>query len=462
MRSWRSTISSGLGLALMMAAGVTDAHEGHDHPPKPARVTDEKLYAATPMPDRVLLSWKGEPARSQAITWRTDPSIAEAFVELALAADGPLFVASAQRFPATTSAVKTDLGPVHYHAVNLTDLQPGTLYVYRAGDRTNWTPWTHFRTADEKPAPFTFIYFGDAQNDIRSHWSRVFREAFADAPRAAFMLHAGDLVNRGNIDAEWGEWHSAGGWVNASIPTIAIPGNHEYDVDRTVPLPKDPDEQKKLPKRLMTGWKERFEYPENGPEEFQSELAETAYYFDYQGMRLVGLNSMENFDVQAKWLRTVLANNPCRWTVVTHHHPVFSVSDGRDNVELRAAWQPIYDEFKVDLVLQGHDHTYGRSDLRRFAPNVVGGATARAGEFGTMYVVSVSGPKMYKANKTPFVRRAENTQLYQVITVQGDQLIYQAKTATGKLYDAFTLVKRTGEPNQLIEQVPNLPENRRD
>ena len=459
MPGWQSRIFS--GVFLVLAISPCQAHDGHDHPVV-KRVTDDKLYAATPMPDRILLSWKGDPARSQAITWRTDSTVHEAVAELALATDGPLFTTSAKRFTAKTVAAKTDLGLVQYHALNCIELAPGTLYVYRVGDGENWSPWTHFRTASEQPEPFTFVYFGDAQNDVRSHWSRVFREAFADAPRAAFMLHAGDLVNRGNRDAEWGEWCSAGGWVNASIPTVAIPGNHEYDIDRSVELPADPAEQKKLPKALMSTWQARFEFPENGPEEFGPHLAETAYYFDYQGVRIVGLNSMENFDVQAKWLRRVLADNPCRWTVVTHHHPVFSVSDGRDNTDLRAAWQPIYDEFHVDLVLQGHDHAYGRTELRRHAHNVVGGTTARAGEFGTMYVVSVSGPKMYKGNQNPFVRRAEDTQLYQVITVDGDHLTYEAKTATGKLYDAFKLVKRMGEPNTLIEQVPPIPENRRN
>jgi hypothetical protein len=46
-----------------------------------------------------------------------------------------------------------------------------------------------------------------------------------------------------------------------------------------------------------------------------------------------------------------------------------------------------------------------------------------------------------------------------VIHVDGDQMRYQAHTATGRLYDAFTLQKQAGQPNQLIEQVPDTPEN---
>jgi hypothetical protein len=52
------------------------------------------------------------------------------------------------------------------------------------------------------------------------------------------------------------------------------------------------------------------------------------------------------------------------------------------------------------------------------------------------------------------VRFAEDTQLYQVITVDGDELRFEARTATNRLYDAFTLRKRAGRPNELIELLP--------
>ena len=56
-------------------------------------------------------------------------------------------------------------------------------------------------------------------------------------------------------------------------------------------------------------------------------------------------------------------------------------------------------------------------------------------------------------------RVAENTQLYQIIHVDDLNLRYEAYEATGDLYDTFTLRKREGLPNLLIEALP--PENRR-
>ena len=43
-------------------------------------------------------------------------------------------------------------------------------------------------------------------------------------------------------------------------------------------------------------------------------------------------------------------------------------------------------------------------------------------------------------------RSAEDTQLYQIITIDGDRLRYEARTAVGDLYDAFELQKRRASP----------------
>jgi hypothetical protein len=51
--------------------------------------------------------------------------------------------------------------------------------------------------------------------------------------------------------------------------------------------------------------------------------------------------------------------------------------------------------------------------------------------------------------------------LYQIIHVDGDKLHFEAFTATGELYDAFTLTKQSGAKNMLTEEVPNTPERLR-
>lgn len=399
---------------------------------KDRRVPDAVIYRATPVPDRIILTWAGDPATTAAVTWRTDATVPAGVAQFAVAEDGPGFVKKAKVVNATL-----EKGTDHYHSVRFTGLTPLTQYVYRVGDGANWSDWNQFQTASAEPAPLEFIYVGDAQNDIYSLWSRLIRNGYSEAPKARFILHAGDLVNRGIVDSEWGEWHAAAGWINRSVFSVPTPGNHEY-----------PAYEDKV-KRLTGHWRKQFTLPENGV----AGLEESNYWFDIQGVRIVSLNSNERQQEQVGWLDKVLANNPNKWTILTFHHPILSTAKGRDNKALREMWQPVFDKYRVDMVLTGHDHTYGRS-------NVATGTSAVQG--GTVYVVSVSGPKMYELEKEPWMQRAaEDTQLYQIIRIDGKQLRYEARTARGVIYDAFTLNKVKGKPNKISNTRVEAPEHLR-
>lgn len=416
--------------ALLMVSIPSFAHEEAEHPPQ--RVPESIQHLPSAIPDRIVLTWTGDPARSQAVTWRTESSVKKSKAQIAEAEPGPQFVVKAREVAATTTFLMTDLGDCNFHTAEFAGLKPATQYLYRVGDGANWSEWLRFQTASDQPEPFSFIYFGDAQNELKAHWSRVIREAYTTAPRARFVIHAGDLVNRADSDAEWGEWFYAGGWIHAMVPSVPTPGNHEYARDE------------QGVSQLSRHWRPQFALPQNGP----TGLEETSYFLDYQGVRIVSLNSNEDLLSQVSWLDKVLSENPCRWTVLTFHHPVFSPAVSRDNPLLRTLWKPVIDKHRVDLVLTGHDHTYARSGAT--TSNVPGGARVKSSQ-GTVYVVSVSGPKMYQVNKQDWMAKsAEGVQLYQVISIEGNALRYKAYTATGDLYDSFELHKGK-DGNRLIE-----------
>ncbi len=503
------------------------AHESWE----PTAYSSIDAHAPTPLPDRVVLTWEEDTATTQSVSWRTDTTIKQGMAQLAVAnSNGRALKPKA--FNSKTTFLQTDLNDSHHHTVIFRDLEPDTLYAYRVGDGVNFTEYYHFKTATKGDEPFSFIYFGDAQNEVRTHWSRVFREAFRDAPRAAFTLHAGDLVNRKYSDSEWGEWHQGPDWVNGTIPVIATPGNHEYfnydkqsnaelywtdqegdDVEIVVTsvveeandqgktykislLASDSEKisielndsgvitqadgqievvtgfsEKQLLGRNLYGpplfnrqrnpeqaslskhWRVQFAFPvQNVPD---PALAETVYYIDYQGVRFISLDSNNAKESQVEWLKKVLESNTNTWTVVTFHHPLFSPASDRDNPEIRKLWKPILDEFKVDLILSGHDHTYARTGeiSSKIIVNIPEGyKKAYDPNIGTVNVVSVSGPKMYKITKDTFAKRmVEDTQLYQIIDVNNSRLRFRAFKATGELYDEFSLKKREGKPNLLVE-----------
>lgn len=384
-------------------------------------------YPPSRLPDRIVANWTAAPSTSFSVAWRTGTTVSEAFAEIVESAAGPDFEKGSRRVSAATEAYDTDQGSAHAHSVTFRDLEPSTEYLYRVGDgKDAWSEWIHFRTAAASAEPFAFLYFGDAQNQIRSAWSRVVRLAWQTAPDARLAMHVGDLINNYNRDLQWGEWHEASSWLHRSVPAMPVPGNHEHGRGSGGK------------RRITVNWRPQFTLPLNGV----PGLEETCYFIDFQGVRFVALNSNEKQKEQAEWLEQLLADNPNRWTVVFFHHPVYSGARKRDNKELRELWQPVFDRGGVDLVLNGHDHVYARTRLLR--------ADGKPG--GAVYVVSVSGAKMYELDQRPmFARTLGRTQLFQVIRVNGSELSFEARTARGDVADSFRIEKR-GAEKRLIEK----------
>ncbi|MEM0994182.1 MAG: metallophosphoesterase family protein [Bacteroidota bacterium] len=403
-------------------------------------------YPPTPVPDRIILTLTESPDTSMAVTWRTSLAVDKALVQVAKASASPDLEESAKLFEGETTALLSDRNGANYHSVVMTGLEPETMYAYRVGHGVLWSEWVHFKTASTEPQPLSFLYFGDAQNNLKSMWSRAIRGAYSKMPEANFMIHAGDLINHANSDHEWGEWFYAGGWVYSSMPSIATPGNHEYF--------RNAERQSQLSRH----WQPTFTLPENGPTNSQ----EAVYYIDYQDTRIISLNSIslqispKDSAAQVNWLRELLKENKQKWTIVTMHYPIYSSKQGRDNKGLRRALQPLFEKYKVDLVLQGHDHTYGRGTNLS-----LGNSTKTIG--GPIYVVSVSGPKMYDIGLEAWMQRAaSNTQLYQLIKIEDNRLRYEAYTVMGELYDAFELDKQANGRNLFTDAAPQTVEERLD
>lgn len=405
-------------------------------------------------PDHIVLNLTENPSSSMSVTWRTDTAVRKGMAEIAIATAAPKFWRNAKSYTAQSETMDASdvlgAGVVsNYHSVTFQGLAADTIYSYRVGDGTYWSEWFQFRTASDQKESFSFLYVGDAQNNILDLWARLIREGYRKAPDARFIVHAGDLVNRAHSEQHWHEWFKAGGFIHSMVPAIPTPGNHEMGVRNEADTAEDI-------RSLSVQWRSQFSLPLNGI----SGLEETVYYVDYQDCRIISLNSNADPGEQIDWLEQVLMNNPLKWSIITFHHPIYSASVRRDNPELRNAWKPLFDEYQVDLVLQGHDHTYARGRTKVQTENIPEGVNWRDAT-GTVYVVSVSGAKMYKLNPTAWEafdeveqdRNAENTQLFQVITIDGDILSFEAYTATGELYDAFDLHKSQGdEPNKFIER----------
>lgn len=368
-------------------------------------------------PDRITLTWSDDPSHTQSVSWRVNAKEGKIIGQIAEEQSNPELEAKALTVQGVAISLDREQQQDIYGQVTFRDLKPGTTYAYRVGDGTNWSPWNQFRTAELSGA-FSFIYLGDAQNDLRSRWSRAIRRAFQQDANARFIVHAGDLINRSNADEEWAEWHEAAGFIHQMIPAVPTPGNHEYRRDSLGKLVLDPH------------WKVQFNLPRNGPEGMQ----DAVYYLDYQDLRMISLNSQlimldsAAAATQEKWLEKVLASSTKKWNIVVLHHPVYSTAKNRDNTILRERFKSIFEKYGVDLVLQGHDHTYARGGLGKKRP---------------IYLLSVAGPKMYESDSERWMEVATSqTQLYQVIRLTANKLYFSSYKLNGQLFDSFELSKK--------------------
>lgn len=402
------------------------------------------------VPSRIMLTWSGDPTTTQSVTWQTATALSTPQAQVAKSSPHPDFADKATTVAGTVSS-KAEPGR---YVVKLTGLDPATHYLYRVGDGKTWSEWNAFRTASTKPEPFRFIYVGDAQNNIKSMWSRTMRAAYATAPDARFIAHAGDLVAEGYDERLWGEWSDALGFISATVPSLPAPGNH--DLHRA---PGSPDAKSTL--SVSPIWNMLFSLPDNGPD--APELKGQSYFMDYQGVRFVVLDvnvfANEAFDAPAKqrvwdaqlnWLNKILANNPNHWTIVVQHQPLYAMAKGRDYQEMRAVLAPLYEKYGVDLVLQGHDHHYSRTH------KIAQGRIVDASAPGVIYTISVSGPKMYEVqepNRKLMANVVEQTQCFQVIEVSPAELKYAAYSADGAIADRFEL-RKSGKSSTYVNLAP--------
>lgn len=387
-------------------------------------------------PSEIMLTIGGDPTAEYSVTWRTSGSDTVSVAEIIKAVADPDFGKEAAVVRGSAVTGYGDHNERITHKVRFTGLQPGSSYSYRVGNGKRWSEWFQFTTAKKGKERFSFIYLGDVQNEIKSLGSRTLRQAYTHlGHEASLMLFVGDLVSK-STDAYWSEFFYAGGWMLGSLPSVAVAGNHEY----TNTLKG---------RGFSAHWNHIFAMPQNPPaREYQNRF----YWFDYQGVRFVGLDSpvmnSDNKDIQSilSWLDDALRNNPNQWSVVFTHYPVYSCSAGRDNEAYRNLLRPILEKYGVDLVLQGHDHTYCRGFNKA---NITGDV-----KNPPLYVVSVAGPKMYNLSSNAWADvRGEEKQLYQHITIDQDTLFFDSYDVTGQQFDSFRLEKEENGVNRLVEQM---------
>ncbi len=139
------------------------------------------------------------------------------------------------------------------------------------------------------------------------------------------------------------------------------PGNHDYAGKHDSSIPP---------------YFQIFTLPRNGESGGLASGTESYYAVDYGNVHLISLNTEEKnrdgtflFDgkgAQFEWLEKDLKANKLPWVIVYFHKPPYTKgshdSDKEDDlIRMRKNVTPIFEKYKVDVVIAGHSHVYERT-----------------------------------------------------------------------------------------------------
>lgn len=154
------------------------------------------------------------------------------------------------------------------------------------------------------------------------------------------------------------------------------------------------------------------------------------YYSVKKGdIRFLSLNSNYPDARQLKWLEDELKAD-AKWKICFFHHPLYS--SGRQhgsNEELQKVLEPLFVKYKVNVVLNGHEHFYERIKPQK----------------GVYYFISGAGGKLRPGDvkKTLLTEKSFDQALnFMLIEINGDQFHFQVVSNDGRPVDQGVLTRQ--------------------
>ena len=312
------------------------------------------------------------------------------------------FPVGAPTFAASGSANIATSGGFNRHAT-ISGLSENTAYSYRVGFEGNWSATYAFKTQSFDGA-YDFLFFGDPQMGSSGNvakdgagWEDTLNVALAANPNAELLVSGGDQVETANTESQWDAFLAPD--KLRQYPWAATIGNHDVGGKAYEQHLFTPNTDKTAP------------YYVNGDP--ASNASGGDYWYIYKDVLFIDLNSNSyatstggGGDAAHVAYVTDVVNQhgaEAKYTVLVYHHSIYSAADhakDADNKVRRVDFPTTFSNLGVDLVLQGHDHSYSRSyEIKNGAKadpdEVPGAADVFPGPGGVIYVTanSASGSK---------------------------------------------------------------------
>lgn len=183
-----------------------------------------------------------------------------------------------------------------------------------------------------------------ARNDSFG-WNRTLSIATAQTPNLNFVISAGDQVNKTGKPKEEEYAGFLAPKALASLPVAATIGNHDS---------------------LNADYGYHFFNP-NATDNGRT-AAGGDYYYSYGSGLFIVLNT-NNYNVaeHENTIKEAVATYPgASWRIGVIHQDIYGSGldhSDTDGMILRTQLTPVFDKYHLDVVLQGHDHTYSRTKL---------------------------------------------------------------------------------------------------
>ncbi|WP_442792085.1 fibronectin type III domain-containing protein [Micromonospora sp. NBC_01796] len=406
MTSSNTTRASGL-VRRRVAAGATAAFLGLAVAAGSGLASAASAAESTSLTGIVL--GVGADETQRIVTWYSSADTAQK-IQLAPTAEivNGEFPAGALSFDATGGANIATSGGFNRHAT-ITGLKEHTAYSYRVGAEGNWSPAYSFKTQDFE-GDYDFLFFGDPQigssGDIakdQAGWQDTLNVALTANPNIEMLVSGGDHVETANTEAQWNAFLAPD--QLRQYPVAATIGNHDVGGKAWEQHHFTPNTDRSAP------------YYANGNP--ASNTSGGDYWYIYKDVLFIDLNSNSyatssgggGDEAHTAYVTDVINQHgaEAKWKVLVYHHSIYSpashAKDG-DNKARRVDFPTTFSKLGVDMVLQGHDHSYSRSYLikngEKADPNEQPGAEdVVAGPGGVLYVTanSASGSKYYDITK---------------------------------------------------------------
>jgi acid phosphatase type 7 len=212
------------------------------------------------------------------------------------------------------------------------------------------------------------------QQNVATYMELDFSDPDPDGSNPSFFYHLGDVVYYdGEIKNYYWEFYEP--YLHYPAPIVAIPGNHDGDVDPSDQFNQPSDSLKGFVRNFCSQAAIRLPEADDVPRDAMTQ-PNVYWTLNTELATLVGLytNVPEGGKMgpdQISWLQQELAEAPKgKWLILSLHHPIYSAYGHHPgSLGLKTIIEGAAKEAKrvPDLILTGHVHDY-----QRFVGNING------------------------------------------------------------------------------------------